>query len=430
MFVGVAGGGLVAIAFVPSWSAPLRLFVGVSGCSALSFAALAAVLALRPALVAFGASQLVATVTAFAALVTTVEDTVVDALARDAGHVVVTEYGLDFDEDAEVAARLERLGGVRSIVPFVDVALSVVVVDGAGEAAGPALAAIGRGLGRPHVGSPPRQLAVRPADRGQPPQVVLAEGLARRLGAQVGSRLRLAVPAPAGDGRGLGRPRMAEVVVAGFDRTGIAALDDRGLWMDLSAAQVVAFGERRVSGLAIHLDEPDRAPAFAAAAANLLPARFRVVPYQEAFAGFHAELAVFRAVGVAVGGMLLLAAAGLAGAALRLSALHFFRSLARLEVLGLDPAAGRVLWSAYVLAIALAGAAAGIVCAAGYAAVAAKAAMGQVVGVVADLPLPGPGVLLGSAGTPVAVLVALALAGALFVARRRGGGGFRVDPRP
>ncbi len=355
----LAAYGGAAIAFEPQVAPAARLVVGCASAAATVVFALLAVCEWRAGLVAAALALAIGASGAFLAVVEAVEAAVTRSVARDLGHVVVTEYGLDFDEDRGIAGTIAQVPGVRAIAPYVHVPLVAVPVDHAGAPAGPPVTCVGRGVAPPHVGEVPDPVEVAPFDAGHLPRVVLGAGLARRLRVVPGDRLTLAAPADV-DGTGrTGPPRAAAVEVAGIVTRGLATLDDRGLWLHLSTAQALAFGRRRVSGLAVFADDPGRARALARAIARRLPPRFRVISFDEAFAGFFAEVRRFRAVGAVLGLLLTLAGAGLFGAVLRLLVHRVGRTLGVLARLGLSPRHGRIVFAATVAAVAVAGGVAG-----------------------------------------------------------------------
>lgn len=200
-----------------------------------------------------------------------IEAVLVGSLARLNGHAMVNKYGLDFFEYEDVARALEADARVRAASPFVFGVGAVVVVDPEAEQTSsvdesPIVVTI--------KGVDPERLAkfsaieelfavgglasLRPADPHTRPGIALGVRLARRLGAEPGSIVRVVVPAEirqdwdANDGR----PRHGEFEVLGLLDTGFAEFDSSFAIVHLRAGQALVFGEARVSGVELELREP------------------------------------------------------------------------------------------------------------------------------------------------------------------------------
>src|SRR5690606_19864408 len=99
--------------------------------------------------------------------------------------------------------------------------------------------------------------SLRLADPGVRPGIALGHRLARRIGAEPGSIVRVVVPAEirmhssADD-----RPRHGEFEVLALLDTGFAEFDNTFALMHLRAAQAVVFGEARASGVELELAQP------------------------------------------------------------------------------------------------------------------------------------------------------------------------------
>jgi lipoprotein-releasing system permease protein len=209
-----------------------------------------------------------------------VEQLLVDSLARLNGHAMVSKYGLDFYEYDDVVAALETDERVHAASPFVFGVGAMVVVGKDGEDLEPVIVTI-KGVdpdqlddfsttatlfsdGSSSETSPPPEgpsrrswAALRPADTHTRPGVVLGTRLARRLGARMGSIVRIVVPeAIRQDGDPTqGAPRHGEFEVLGLLDTGFAEFDASFALVHITAAQALVFGQRRASGIELELED-------------------------------------------------------------------------------------------------------------------------------------------------------------------------------
>ncbi len=262
------------------------------------------------------------------------------ALARLNGHVLLTKYGLDFFEYDEVCDRWLEHPEVTAASPFAYSMVAVVYEPGAGEAAepdawaeegdvadpsagdaadplagdaaapasgaaatappddqggdapaaGPAIV-IGKGMdparaaaleGFTEVLGTGDPSVLRPGDTRHLPGIVLGQGLARRLGAEVGVRVRVVVPAEIdGQGGPVAPPRHAAFEVLDIITTGTSEMDRNLALMHISAAQALFFRERRVTGIEFELTDPERAEAVADHMAATLPQLYRISTWRE-----------------------------------------------------------------------------------------------------------------------------------------------------
>lgn len=289
LLVAVAAGAGLLAGLRSAWLlAPLWLAL-----AALGVAGLAA--RLRPVFVVAAGGLAVGVAALFVVLgvASGVEQLLVGSLARLNGHAMVSKYGLDFFEYEEVAETLEADPRVRAASPFVFGVGAMVEVhepaavpgrldadapaegeSGAGEGVG------GEGGGEEGEGEPvvvtikgvdPERLAgfssvdelfaagdlsaLRPAQPRSRPGIVLGTRLARRLDVELGSVVRVVVPASiGGDTEALaGPPRHGEFEVLGLLDTGFAEFDSSFALMHISAAQAVVYGEFRASGVELEL---------------------------------------------------------------------------------------------------------------------------------------------------------------------------------
>ena len=265
------------------------------------------------------------------------------ALARLNGHVLLTKYGLDFFEYDDLADRFRAQPLVTAASPFAYSMVAVVHEPAAGEGiddpfaegpapvdgaptgvdgsptgvdggaapaptqdpsgataedadalppAGPAIV-IGKGLDPARaaelagfaevLGTGDPAAVLRPGDTRHLPGIVLGKGLAARLGAEVGSRVRVVVPAEiTGRDEPVGPARHAPFEVLDILSTGTSELDRNLAIMHISAAQALFFRERRVTGIELELSDPERAEEVADAIAAELPQIYRLSTWREA----------------------------------------------------------------------------------------------------------------------------------------------------
>lgn len=213
------------------------------------------------------------------------------AMSRLNGHVLITKYGLDFFEYEKIADRWRADSRVTAASPF---AYSMIAVVGgveppsvSGEATdedlmtsevdaretadtrGPVVV-VGKGLdperarelqGLADIMGRGDLSALRPGDTAHLPGLVVGEPLMRILGIEIGDYVRVVVPAE-NDGRSdaLGRPpKHATFEVLDTFKTGTSEFDRNLALMHITAAQALFFGEGRVTGIELELEDADLA---------------------------------------------------------------------------------------------------------------------------------------------------------------------------
>lgn len=253
------------------------------------------------------------------------------ALARLNGHVLLTKYGLDFFEYEAIADDWRARPNVTAASPFAYSMIAVVYeppADGEGAAApiddpfdangpplppsqgstpqgstprpsdaqstAPAIPAIVVGKGLDPVraaeldgfvdvlGHHDPVAALRPGGTLQLPGIVLGKGLAARIGAKEGARVRVVVPAEVtGDSGPVGPARHAAFEVLDILTTGTSELDRNLALMHISAAQALFFRERRATGIEFELVDPELAEPVADSMAAELPQLYRISTWRE-----------------------------------------------------------------------------------------------------------------------------------------------------
>ena len=211
------------------------------------------------------------------------------AMARFNGHVLITKYGLDFYEYDEVADRWRSDPRVNAASPFAYSMVAVVrdagtVEGGEGELdpeldetlddRGP-LVLVAKGLdparareldGLPTIMGRGDLSGLRPGDSAHLPGIVVGDPILRMLGVEIGDHVRVVVPSE-NDGRtpiDERPPRHARFEVLDSFKTGTSELDRNLVLMHITAAQALAFGQARATGIELELRDPDRAEEVAA----------------------------------------------------------------------------------------------------------------------------------------------------------------------
>jgi lipoprotein-releasing system permease protein len=209
------------------------------------------------------------------------EREVVERSARVNGHILLTKYGLDFYEYAEVAGRVRARPGVVGASPIAVGAVAIAKVDESvdGADAHPVVALL-KGVHPawvPSLGSfesvldAPVDEALRPGHLQRPPGLVVGVGLARRLGLAVGDPVAVVTAsAVSGALTADGPPRAGRFEVTALMDSGVAELDREFALAHLSAAQFVLFGAPRVTGIELALASIDGAREEAEAIADAL----------------------------------------------------------------------------------------------------------------------------------------------------------------
>jgi lipoprotein-releasing system permease protein len=216
------------------------------------------------------------------------------AMARLNGHLLLTKYGLDFFEYDALAEQWLADPRVTAASPFAYSMVAVVRESPEGEAAedeqGPSIV-VGKGIdpvraehldGIVDVMGRGDLSGLRPGGR-KPPGLVLGRGLATRIGAQIGDRVRVVVPAELdGSGDALGRePRFATFELLDVLSTGTAEFDRNLALMHLTAGQSLFFREGRVTGIEFELTDPDLVDEVRADMEATLPQMYRITTWRE-----------------------------------------------------------------------------------------------------------------------------------------------------
>ncbi len=353
----VVGSGLVLLG-VRSVGPPLAVAV-----AALLLLGGACVRALTPAVAVavFGMSLGVAALVTVLGVTSGFEYELTARLSRINGHVLVSEYGQDFDEYPALIARWRRDPRVIAASPFAFATVAVVPANeemteepvpedrpvrppviALVKALEPAMASELPGVPGMLVGG---ELGVlRAGDWQTIPGVALGRRLAKRLGVGPGDFVRLVIPAELEGGSGsLQRPpRFARFEVLDLLDTGVSEFDTSLALIHLSAGQALFFGEGRVTGVEFALRDPEDADAFAA---DLLAASgpdFRATTWRQQSEGTIAGLRQIRAAVSVVLALLEVVAATALIASLLLLVRRKKAEIAALMALGADGRA--VFW--------------------------------------------------------------------------------------
>lgn len=265
--------GLGAIAFVSAGL--LRVFVPTVAVSAVG--------------IAWGVASLFCVM----AVTSGFELELLGRMGRLNGHVLVTKYGLDFFEWEAMSDELRRRPDVRGASPFVYGAVALQPLDtdtGDGSARGrlrdPAVVGV-KGVDARRLGhfegvgelfGTGSTGGIRPGQfHTRAPGVVIGDRLARRVGVQVGDSVRLVAAAevnPSFDALA-GEPRASVFEVTDTFHTGVSELDGTLVLIDLRAGMSLLYGEGRVTGIELQLEDPrDANPVAAAIVAQLNEAHF------------------------------------------------------------------------------------------------------------------------------------------------------------
>lgn len=292
----------------------------------------------------------------------------VRSAARINGHVLLSKYGLDFFEYEAESERWLADARVVAASPF---AFSMAAIVGPVPPPGRGGAlpdapehegvearqavVVGKGLdpvrvrsfvGLSEVLARGDLAALRPGDTAHVPGIVLGEGLARRLGVEVGEHVRVVVPSEiADDGASIGQvpPRFATFELLDVMRTGTSEIDGKFALMHLTAAQAVFFREGRVTGIEFLLRDPDLADAVAADMQATLGYPYRVSTWRDSNAAFLLGLEQIRVTLALVLGLMMLVAASSLVASLLLVVRRKRHDIAVVQALGGDGAL--VFWT-------------------------------------------------------------------------------------
>jgi lipoprotein-releasing system permease protein len=353
----VVVGGILVLLGVRSVVPPLA-----AGVAALALLGAGCVRALTPAVAVavFGMGLGVAALVTVFGVTSGFEHELTARLARVNGHVLITEYGQDFDEYPQMVARWRGDPRVVAASPFAYAMAAVVPAPAEDmETAAderlrtPAIAivkAIDPALAADLVGVPEMLrggdlAALRPGDvRVGPPGVALGHRLATRLGVRPGDFVRLVIPAELdGSAASVGRPpRHARFEVLDLLDTGVNEFDTSLALMHITAGQSLFFNEGRVTGVEFALRDPDDAESFGEAVTAEAGPNFRAMTWRQQSEGTVAGLRQIRMVVSVVLGLLEVVAATALIASLLLLVRRKRAEIASLMALGADGRA--VFW--------------------------------------------------------------------------------------
>jgi len=337
-----------AVTLIAGWAASYLLVGVLAAASMLLLATLAlrlfpAAMAVSVVGIALSCASLMTALAVTSGFLTEISR----AVARFNGHLLLTKYGLDFEEYEALGAEIAEDPRVVAASPFA-FSMVVVVRDDGSEMVAPAPtskpakdvdaawgAAIDADLRLPSSSTPARGagttdperpaivvgkgidpkraggfsglapafgkgdlFALRPANAGRPPGIVLGRALRRELGVEIGEKVRVVVPAEL-DGReesATAAPRFAVFEVTDELHTGVAELDRNLVLMHLTAAQALFFRAGRVTGIEFELHDPEQAGALARELEGRLPQLYRVSTWQESNGEMLATLQQIRVV--------------------------------------------------------------------------------------------------------------------------------------
>ncbi|MBL8970913.1 MAG: ABC transporter permease, partial [Myxococcales bacterium] len=307
----VIGSGLVLLG-VRSVGPPLAVAI-----AALGLLGGACVRALTPAVAVavFGMSLGVAALVTVLGVTSGFEYELTARLSRINGHVLVSEYGQDFDEYPAMIARWRADPRVTAASPFGFATVAVVPANEEAQAdeavpedrpVRPPAIALVKALDPARASELPGvpamllggDLAVlRAGDWQTIPGVALGRRLATRLGVQRGDFVRLVIPAELeGSSDSLQRPpRFARFEVLDLLDTGVSEFDTSLALIHLSAGQALFFGEARVTGVEFALRDPEDADGFAADVLAAAGPDFRATTWRQQSEGTIAGLRQIRA---------------------------------------------------------------------------------------------------------------------------------------
>ncbi|HEY0138853.1 MAG TPA: ABC transporter permease [Nannocystis sp.] len=370
-------GGLLVVLGVRSVVPPLA-----AGVASLALLGATCVRTLTPAVAVavFGMSLGCAALVTVLGVTSGFEHELTARLARVNGHVLVTEYGQDFDEYPAMVARWRDDPRVVAVSPFAYAMAAVVPAppeDGAEPAPeekqlrSPAIAivkALDPVLAADFPGVPAMlrsgdlQSVLRPGNLRTPPGVALGYRLARRLGVEPGDFVRLVIPAELdGSPESVGRPpRFARFEVLDVVDTGMTEFDTSLALMHISAGQSLFFNEGRVTGVEFALTDPEDAEEFGAEVVAAFGPNFRPTTWRQQSEGTIAGLRQIRAAVSLVLGLLEIVAATALIASLLLLVRRKRAEIASLMALGADGRAVFWIFEAVGLLAGAVGAAVGV----------------------------------------------------------------------
>ncbi len=362
----------------------------VAGIAALALLGGACVRMLTPAVAVavFGMSLGCAALITVFGVTSGFEHELTARLARVNGHILLTEYGQDFDEYPEVVATWGHDDRVAAVSPFAYAMAAV--VPATDESANESAEASAEVSGEDHATAPLRTPAIalvkaldptlasgfpgvvammqrgdlqalRPGDVRHLPGIALGHRLAARLDAGPGAKVRLVIPAELGSQADVGKPpRHATFEVLDVVDTGITDFDNSLALIHLTAGQALFFGKARVTGVEFLLHDPTTADGFADDLHASLGPDFHATTWRQQSEGTIAGLRQIRAVVALVLGLLELVAATALIASLLLLVRRKRAEIAALLCLGADGRAIFWIFEAVGLLSGVVGAAVGL----------------------------------------------------------------------
>jgi len=214
-----------------------------------------------------GVSVGVASLQTVLAVATGFEIELTERISAFNGHVLLTKYGLDFFEYETLAQDLRRDERIVQDSPFAFG--TVAVADAYDDEAGPKVVMVKGvlpervaafpGFAETFHGRDPSVLS--PAQPKTRPGAAMGYRLARDLDVEIGDIVVLVSPRALDGTRATfdAPPRRAEYEIRDLVETGVLELDERAILTHLTAAQALLFGEGRVTGIELRIDDPNAA---------------------------------------------------------------------------------------------------------------------------------------------------------------------------
>ena len=220
-------------------------------------------------------------------------------MTRINGHILLTKYGLDFSDYPAIVQRWSHDARIQAISPFAYSIAAITVVEDEqipadmssdespaaaivmAKALDPRLAQAWAGF--PELLQTKTLQALRPGDVRYLPGIAIGNGVAQRLGVQVGDHVRLIIPEQL-DGNAFASPkppRHATLEVLDVLQSGFETVDDSLVLIHLTAGQSLFFARARVTGIEFQLSQAEQAQIIAAELAVELGNSYRTTPWQQ-----------------------------------------------------------------------------------------------------------------------------------------------------
>lgn len=304
-----------------------------------------------------GVSSLVVSMAVFSGYVSTLEQTVQDAV----GHLLVGKRG-SADQEQMLEEIQPLVTGLVARTPFV---YSEAILAHQGKVGGVLIEGIEAETFHKVLNLKPRlisgSLDLTEGSDPEAPKVLIGKRIAQKYGLKVGDVFRLVVPLNNEFDSGSFRPKLGRFTVAGVINFGRYDFDARYVMMDLQVVQEFVEIGKKITGYRLRLEDPYKARAVAYEIATRFPSAYWSKDWQDVNRNLFEAAKLEKAVLFFVLMILVVAAAFNIANTLFISVVQRYRDISVLKTMGAPDAMIRQIFAAQGLIVGAVGAVLGII---------------------------------------------------------------------